>query len=135
MTEKWVRITNSENIPLREGRAVKIGSRDIAVFNLGDRFLAVENRCPHQGGPLADGIISGTSVVCPLHAWKVDLESGAVLRPTDGGKCVRSFQTRVKDGIVQMNIADLEVEINCNPNQQQPDLQQSTMQEPMTPIA
>src|SRR5690348_6307114 len=76
--EKWVRITRCENIPLREGRAVRVGNRDIAVFNLGGRFLAVENRCPHQAGPLADGIISGNTVVCPLHAWKVDLECGAV---------------------------------------------------------
>lgn len=104
--EKWVRITHCENIPLREGRAVKIGGRDIAVFNLGNRFLAVENRCPHQGGPLADGITSGSTVVCPLHAWKVDLECGAVVKPTDRGSCVRSFQVRVEDGIVLLNVSD-----------------------------
>ena len=73
--------------------------------------------------------------ICPLHAWKVDLESGAVVRPADSGRCVRSFQTRVEDGVVQMNIAGLEVESDCNPDQQQLDVQQSTMQEPMTPIA
>jgi nitrite reductase (NADH) small subunit len=108
MTQKWIRITNCENIPLREGRAIKVAGRNIAVFNLGDRFLAVDNRCPHQGGPLADGIISGTTVVCPLHAWKIDLECGAVLKPADSGSCARAFQTRVEEGVVLMNISDLE---------------------------
>ena len=55
---------------------MKVGNREIAIFNLGDRFLAVDNRCPHKGGPLADGIVSGTTVVCPLHAWKMSLETG-----------------------------------------------------------
>ena len=56
---QWVRITACENIPPREGRAAMAGDREIALFNLGDRFLAVDNRCPHQGGPLADGIVAG----------------------------------------------------------------------------
>jgi phenylpropionate dioxygenase-like ring-hydroxylating dioxygenase large terminal subunit len=68
--KRWTRIALSRDIPLREGRAVKVGDREIAIFNLGDRFLAVDNRCPHKGGPLADGIVSGAAVVCPLHAWK-----------------------------------------------------------------
>jgi nitrite reductase (NADH) small subunit len=101
----WVRITPCENIPPREGRAVSVGGREIAVFNLGDRFFATDNRCPHQGGPLCDGIVTGTSVVCPLHAWKVSLVSGAVERPalaTD--HCVATYPARVEDGIVMIGL-------------------------------
>ena len=47
------RITAAENIPCREGRSVRVNEREIAIFNLGDRFIAVENQCPHRGGPLA----------------------------------------------------------------------------------
>jgi len=101
----WVRITDSENIPLREGRAVRVGEREIAIFNLGHRFLAVENRCPHRGGPLSDGIVSGSSVVCPLHAWKVDLEHGTVTRPADAsGRCVKAFATRIENGTVLVEV-------------------------------
>ena len=75
---QWLRITACENIPPREGRATMAGGREIALFNLGDHFLAVDNRCPHKGGPLSDGILDGESVVCPLHAWKVSLETGCV---------------------------------------------------------
>ena len=119
-TEKqWIRITNCENIPLREGRSVQVGGHDIAVFNLGDRFLAVENRCPHNGGPLADGIVSGTTVVCPLHAWKIDLECGAVKKPAESAACLRTFRTRVEDGLVLLEASDLGMrvaeKIVCHP--------------------
>ena len=100
---RWVRITPVDNIPLREGRPVRIGGREIALFNLGDRFLATDNQCPHKGGPLCDGIVTGSSVVCPLHAWKVDLETGCVVRPAQGkDHCVASYPTRVEDGIVSV---------------------------------
>ena len=101
---RWVRVTRCENVPLREGRAITLGKREIAVFNLGDRFLATDNQCPHQGGPLCDGIVTGTSVVCPLHAWKVRLDSGAVERPASGGLCVSTYPTRVEDGIVWLEL-------------------------------
>jgi nitrite reductase (NADH) small subunit len=96
----WLRITPCVNIPPREGRPVKVGDLEIAIFNLGDRFLALDNRCPHQGGPLCDGIVAGSAVVCPLHAWKVDLETGSVARPAAPGGCVRTYPTRVEDGVV-----------------------------------
>lgn len=101
----WVRVTHCKNIPLREGRAVRLGDREIAIFNLGNRFLAVENRCPHQGGPLSDGIVSGSSVVCPLHAWKIDLEGGGVQRPSgEPNKCVDRFATRIENGVVFVEV-------------------------------
>ena len=101
----WIRITPTENIPLREGRVVRLGEQQIAVFNLGGQFLAVENRCPHRGGPLADGIVTGNAVVCPLHSWKICLSSGEVERPQEQGGCTRSFPVRVVDGIVLVQIA------------------------------
>jgi nitrite reductase (NADH) small subunit len=101
---RWVRITNCDNIPLREGRAVTLGARTVAIFNLGDRFLATDNECPHEGGPLCDGIVAGDSVVCPLHAWKVRLDTGAVERPTARPNCVQTYPTRVEDGIVLLEL-------------------------------
>jgi len=101
---RWVRVTPCESIPLREGRAVTLGGRDIAIFNLGDRFLATDNQCPHQDGPLCDGIVAGDSVVCPLHAWKVRLDTGAVERPTTQHDCVATYPTRVEGGIVMVGL-------------------------------
>jgi nitrite reductase (NADH) small subunit len=102
--KQWVRITEMENIPLREGRSVKVAGREIAIFNLGDRFLAVDGRCPHKGGPLAEGIVTGTIVVCPLHAWKVDLESGASKNSANPVPCIETFPTRVEAGVVLIEV-------------------------------
>ena len=103
-TRQWVRVTNCENIPLREGRAVTFGRLELAIFNLGDRFLATDNACPHNGGPLCDGIVTGESVVCPLHAWKVRLDTGAVERPAAKTLCVATYPTKVEHGIVLVEL-------------------------------
>lgn len=101
----WIRVTRTESIPLREGRAVQVGDREIAIFNLGDRFVACDNACPHRGGPLADGIVSGNTVVCPLHAYKICLDSGSVVKPD---VCVRvdTHEVRVEDGVVLIALAE-----------------------------
>src|SRR5215218_1461334 len=101
---QWVRVTTCESIPLREGRAVRLAGREIAIFNLGDRFMATDNHCPHKGGPLCDGIVAGDSVVCPLHAWKVRLDSGAVERPLSNDVCIATYPTRVDEGIVWLGL-------------------------------
>lgn len=98
----WVKVTEIRNIPAREGRAVWIGERELAIFNTGCRFLAVENRCPHKGGPLADGIVAGDAVVCPLHSRRICLESGSVVKPTGEQACVRSYPVKVEQGVVMV---------------------------------
>src|SRR5579864_5462212 len=99
----WIPITKAENIPSRQGRAVTIDGKDLAIFNVNGRFLAVDNRCPHKGGPLSDGIVAGTTVVCPLHGWRFDLESGLAARAT-APACVTVFPTRVEDGIIFVDL-------------------------------
>jgi len=98
--KKWVRVTPCRNIPAREGRCVEVAGRQIAIFHSQEGFFAAENRCPHRAGPLADGIINGVTVVCPLHAWKFDLTSGASTNHLESGASLTIFPTRVEDGIV-----------------------------------
>jgi nitrite reductase (NADH) small subunit len=102
---RWVRIGSCGSVPLREGRTVRIADREIALFNLGNRFLAVDNACPHRGGPLADGIVSGRSVVCPLHAWKIDLETGGVERPAaTEAPCLTTYPVHVEEGTIVIGV-------------------------------
>ena len=96
----WIRIAHCRDIPLRDGRAVRIGNREIAIFNLGDRFLAIQNHYPHRNGPLADGIVSGATIVCPLHAWKFNLETDAGENAPSRASCVQTFATCIEDGVV-----------------------------------
>ena len=101
---RWIRIAAAADLPPREGRVVHIGSHEIAVFNLGDRFFAADNSCPHKGGPLCDGIVTGRAVVCPLHAWKVNLETGEVERPAAATGCVQTYPARVHEGVLEINV-------------------------------
>ena len=99
----WTRITAVENVPPKEGRSVYVAGQEIAIFNLGDHFAAIENECPHQGGPLCDGIVSGTAVVCPLHGWRFDLDTGMAVRASLPS-CVTTFPTRVEEGIILVDV-------------------------------
>ncbi len=104
-TDKWIRVTSVENIPIREARAVDIGGSSVAIVNMGDRFCAIENRCPHGMGPLAEGIVGNGFVTCPLHNWRISVETGQVLKPTGGdAPCVRTFPVKVDNGIISLNM-------------------------------
>jgi NAD(P)H-dependent nitrite reductase small subunit len=100
----WIRITEATNIPPREGRAVRVGGREIAVFNLDGRFLTIDNACPHKGGPLCDGMVAGTTVVCPLHGQRFDLETGMPVLAAQPD-CLATYPTRVEDGIVVVDLS------------------------------
>ncbi len=91
----WRLIGTRDSIPLREGRRVCFGDKEAAVFNLGDKFLAVESNCPHKQGPLEDGIVSGEAVFCPLHNWKIDLNSGDVIAGGEGH--IATYAIKVED--------------------------------------
>jgi nitrite reductase (NADH) small subunit len=100
---RWIPITTVDNVPLREGRAVSVGDTEIAIFQLDNRYLTIENNCPHKGGPLCDGIVSGTTVVCPLHGQRFDLETGMPVLASQPG-CVATFPTRVENGVLFVHL-------------------------------
>jgi nitrite reductase (NADH) small subunit len=64
--------------------------------------FAVLDSCPHKGGPLSQGIVHGTSVTCPLHAWKIGLADGEAQAPDVG--CVKRFEVKIEDGHVHIAI-------------------------------
>jgi nitrite reductase/ring-hydroxylating ferredoxin subunit len=55
---------------------VAAAGRIIALFNVGGTFLALDGVCPHQGGPLGKGTLSGHIVTCPWHGWQFDVRTG-----------------------------------------------------------
>jgi len=82
------------DIDVKSSRKLRIQNIDIAVFHLSDgSVLAVENKCPHKGGLLSEGMVCGGKVHCPLHDWKIDIRSGRVQEPDHG--CVTTFETEV----------------------------------------
>jgi nitrite reductase (NADH) small subunit len=97
----WHNIGFIRDIPLRGARKVAVGGREIAVFRTADdHVFALENRCPHRGGPLSEGIVHGRKVACPLHNWVIDLQSGNATGADSG--CARSFPVAIDDGRVRL---------------------------------
>ncbi|URN92709.1 MAG: nitrite reductase small subunit NirD [Candidatus Pristimantibacillus lignocellulolyticus] len=92
-------VAHFEDMPQRIGREIVIDGNRIAVFRLlDDRVKAIGGVCPHTHGPLAEGIVSGEFVYCPLHEFKVSLLDGKVQEPDNG--CVATYDTLVEDGQV-----------------------------------
>lgn len=105
----WVYVADKNMIPRNEGKKIHWGDKQIALFNLGDEFLAVDNRCPHKQGPLSDGIVAGSSVYCPLHNWKIDLRSGCALAGGEGK--TKSYPTKIEGDRVYLGFETIEREI------------------------
>ena len=95
----WKKLCPLDEIPRLGSRVVAMEGGDIAIFRTADdEVFAMHDKCPHKGGPLSQGIVTGTTVTCPLHGWKVGLEDGEVVAPDVG--CVHSFSVkRVGDDV------------------------------------
>lgn len=97
----WLDIGPENSIPLRGARQVVTPWGDIAVFRTGDNhFYAIDDRCPHQGGPLSQGIVHGAAVTCPLHNFVIALDSGRARAPDEG--CVRRYPLRLEAGHIYL---------------------------------
>ena len=72
-----VRVAAVGDVPRGEGRVVEVGDRTLALFNVDGKYYAIDNTCPHRGGPMAEGDLDGLVVSCPWHAWRWDLRTGA----------------------------------------------------------
>jgi nitrite reductase (NADH) small subunit len=90
----WTFIGSLTDIPQRGARCVETPLGKIAVFRTAeDRVFAIEDHCPHKGGPLSQGIVHGAAVTCPLHNWVISLETGKALGADEGA--VRTIPVRV----------------------------------------
>lgn len=106
MSSNWVEIGHISDIPLRGARCVKTPMGKIAVFRTAeDRVFAIEDHCPHKGGPLSQGIVHGASVTCPLHNWVISLETGKALGADEGE--VRTIPVRNVDGMLAIALEAL----------------------------
>jgi nitrite reductase (NADH) small subunit len=91
----WTAIGSISEIPLRGARCVETPGGKIAVFRTADdRVFAIDDHCPHKGGPLSQGIVHGAAVTCPLHNWVISLETGKALGVDQG--CVRTIPVRLE---------------------------------------
>jgi nitrite reductase (NADH) small subunit len=98
----YIDIAALSDIPPQGARLVKTPVGCVAVFRTADdQVFAMQDRCPHKGGPLSEGIVHGTSVTCPLHAWVFDLNTGQAQGADEGA--VATYAVKVEGGRVWLD--------------------------------
>ena len=114
MAEDGVAVARVDEVPPGGRKIVAVSGRSIGVFNVGGRFVAVRNVCPHQGAPVCRGRVGGTTLpsepgayrwgregeilACPWHGWEFDLLTGRAL--ADPSARLRTYPVTVRDGTV-----------------------------------
>ena len=99
---------------------IKVGDRDMVVVRWEDQFYALRDTCPHQGAPLSNGSVTGTTLecdvgsalkygrdgeilCCPWHGWQFDIKTGCSLVDPEKTR-VRTYSIRVADGRVVVDV-------------------------------
>lgn len=73
---KWVRVASVSEIPPGAGKEVHAEGRIVALYHVEGSFFAIDGICPHQGGPLGQGVLEGTTITCPWHGWQFNVTDG-----------------------------------------------------------
>ena len=71
-----IKVAETSDLKPGEGKTVTAGDRELALFNIDGKLHAIDNICPHHGGPLGEGMIDGCIVTCPWHGWRFDCTTG-----------------------------------------------------------
>ncbi|TMV79001.1 nitrite reductase small subunit NirD [Thioclava sp. BHET1] len=100
----WAAVGRIDDIPRKGARCVTLGAMTIAVFRTeDDRIFALEDRCPHRGGPLSQGIVHDGCVTCPLHNWVISLATGCATGADEGTSL--TFPVRIEDRTILLDLA------------------------------
>src|SRR5947199_6846562 len=98
-----VRVARIDDIPAGQATMVEVNGKEIALFNVGGSFHAIDNTCTHVGGPLCEGELAGTEVSCPWHGAVFDVTSGQVLGPP-APESVARYNVRVEGSDIEIEI-------------------------------
>ena len=100
---EWVKVMNKSDVPRGTGSIVELGDKQVAVFCVEGQYYAIDNICPHRGGPLGEGDLEGTVVTCPWHGWEFDVTTGQ--SPINPSACVKRFDVKIEgdDVFVQLD--------------------------------
>lgn len=98
----FVKVANVADVPDGTARVVEVNGSKLALFNAGGRFYAIDNACKHRGGPLAEGDVYGTRVVCPWHGWEYDFSTGCNV--DDPSMKLACFAVKTEDGAIFVQV-------------------------------
>jgi len=96
-------VCSLRDLPPGTGKAFDVGGRRLAFFNVGGRIFAIDDACPHDGGPLSEGALTGTTITCPWHEAEFDVSCGKVLC-SPAVEDVRTYPVAVNGDTVEVEI-------------------------------
>lgn len=99
--DKWIAVAPAAEFPPGTCRTLVIGAQPVAVFNVAGTYYAICDVCSHEAETLSDGVVDGLELVCPRHAARFSLATGAALAPP-ATEPVDTYQVRIDAGIVQV---------------------------------
>ena len=94
----WHRVCDPSEIPLGTGKEITVQDRVLAVFRTDDAFHVLDGICPHAGGPLGAGTLTGSIVTCPWHGWQFDITTGNCLTHNRHAAC---YPTELEGEVAQ----------------------------------
>lgn len=83
-----------------EAREFLFEDRDLCIANVDGEYCALDNICPHRGGPLGQGFVEGTKIVCPWHGWEIEAKTGEA----NGQPAVASYELRIEGDDVLVKV-------------------------------
>ena len=99
----FVTVATTHDLQPGQGKLVEVNRKRIALFNMGGSYYAIDDVCPHRGGPLSEGELEGAAVVCPWHGAIFDLATGTVNRgPAAAG--VTIYAVRVEGDMIAVAV-------------------------------
>jgi nitrite reductase (NADH) small subunit len=99
----WIEVCSLDDIPKRGSRILRTEAGCIAIFRTADDTVyALNDQCPHKGGPLSQGIVHGHTVTCPLHSLVLDLGTGMACGPDEGE--AQTYAARIADGRISLDL-------------------------------
>ena len=102
-TENWIEVGTLDDIPVQGARVIRTDNGDIAIFRtLEDEVFALQDKCPHKGGPMSQGIVHGKKVTCPLHNWNIHLDTGIAVAPDEG--CAARYPLKFENGNILLSL-------------------------------
>ncbi|RMH36093.1 MAG: non-heme iron oxygenase ferredoxin subunit [Nitrospirae bacterium] len=102
MEKQFRSVAQLSDLPPGTCLSIELPEAGIALFNVKGEVFALDNTCPHAGGPLGEGCLTGDLVACPWHGWKFNVRTGACLKNPSPSWQVTRYETRVVNGEVQV---------------------------------
>ena len=105
---EFVKVARKTDLPSGEGMVVEVNGQTIALFNVGGEFFALDNVCPHRGGPLGEGYCDphNLTVQCPWHGSQFDVKTGDVRRGPATER-ISTYEVREQDGRLRVRASSL----------------------------